>query len=101
MIKTLTQSLRQNKKGSIITIFLSILEVAFEILIPLCMAELIDQGIDLGQMRAVWKFGIALLIFALLQLVTGIYRLKNIGRICRKSAAGYVRQCADLCLFQY
>lgn len=85
MIKTLTQSLRQNKKGSIITIFLSILEVAFEILIPLCMAELIDQGIDLGQMRAVWKFGIALLIFALLQLVTGILS----AHIASKTSVGF------------
>lgn len=72
MIKTLFKSLREYKKGSIITILLSILEVAFEILIPLCMAELIDKGVDLGDMRAVWKFGIALLIFAALQLITGM-----------------------------
>lgn len=72
MIKTLFKSLREYKKGSIITILLSILEVAFEILIPLCMAELIDKGVDLGDMRAVWKFGIALLIFAALQLLTGV-----------------------------
>lgn len=72
MIKTLFKSLREYKKGSVITILLSILEVAFEILIPLCMAELIDKGIDLGDMRAVWKFGIALLIFAALQLITGM-----------------------------
>lgn len=72
MIKTLFKSLREYKKGSIITILLSILEVAFEILIPLCMAELIDKGVDLGDMRAVWKFGIVLLIFAALQLLTGV-----------------------------
>lgn len=36
------------------------------------MAELIDKGVDLGDMRAVWKFGIALLIFAALQLITGM-----------------------------
>lgn len=59
MIKILLGSLREYKRGSILTILLSILEAAFEILIPLRMADLIDQGIDLGDMAAVWKFGIA------------------------------------------
>lgn len=72
MIKTLARSLREHKKGSILTIVLSILEAAFEILIPLCMAEMIDKGIDLGNMSAVWKYGIALLLFAALQLFTGV-----------------------------
>lgn len=53
MTKTLFQSLREHKKGSALTILLSVSEVVFEILIPLCMAELIDKGIDLGNMRAV------------------------------------------------
>ena len=72
MIITLARSLREHKKGSILTILLSILEAAFEILIPLCMAEVIDEGIDLGNMGAVWKYGIALLIFAAFQLITGV-----------------------------
>ena len=46
MIKILYKSLRDYKKGSIITILLSILEAAFEILIPLCMAKVIDTGFD-------------------------------------------------------
>lgn len=72
MIKTLLRSLREYKRGSILTILLSILEATFEILIPLRMADLIDQGIDRGNMAAVWKFGMAILIFAALQLLTGI-----------------------------
>lgn len=72
MIKTLMRSLREYKKGSIITIMLSILEVVFEILIPLCMAKVIDNGIDAGDMNAVWRYGTILLAFALLQLVTGV-----------------------------
>lgn len=72
MIKTLARSLREYKKGSVFTIFLSILEAAFEILIPLCMAEVIDKGIDPGNMDAVWHYGIVLLIFAALQLFTGV-----------------------------
>lgn len=72
MIKTILGSLQEYKRGSILTILLSILEAAFEILIPLRMADLIDQGIDLGNMAAVWKYGIAILIFAALQLLTGV-----------------------------
>lgn len=85
MFKTLLRSLKEYKKGSIFTILLSILEAAFEILIPLCMAELIDKGIDLGKMRAVWKYGITLLIFALMQLITGVLS----ARVAAKTSVGF------------
>lgn len=85
MIKTLLGSLREYKRGSILTILLSILEAAFEILIPLRMADLIDQGIDLGNMAAVWKFGIAILIFAALQLLTGVLS----AHIAAKTSVGF------------
>ena len=85
MIKTLLGSLREYKRGSILTILLSILEAAFEILIPLRMADLIDQGIDLGNMAAVWKFGIAILIFAALQLLTGVLS----AHIASKTSVGF------------
>lgn len=85
MIKNLSGSLREYKRGSILTILLSILEAAFEILIPLRMADLIDQGIDLGDMAAVWKFGIAILIFAALQLLTGVLS----AHIAAKTSVGF------------
>ena len=85
MIKTLARSLREHKKGSVFTILLSILEAAFEILIPLCMADVIDKGIDLGDMSAVWKYGIALLIFAVFQLITGVLA----AHIAAKTSVGF------------
>ncbi len=85
MIKTLARSLREHKKGSVLTILLSILEAAFEILIPLCMADIIDKGIDPGNMSAVWKYGIALLIFAALQLFTGVLS----AHIAAKTSVGF------------
>ena len=85
MIKTLLGSLREYKHGSILTILLSVLEAAFEILIPLRMADLIDQGIDLGDMAAVWKFGIAILILAALQLLTGVLS----AHIAAKTSVGF------------
>ena len=89
MIKTLMHSLREYKKGSVITILLSILEAAFEITIPLCMAKVIDEGIDLGNMNAVWRYGIILLIFALFQLVTGVLS----AHIAARTSVGF---CANL-----
>lgn len=77
------------KKGSVLTILLSILEAAFEITIPLCMAKVIDEGIDPGNMNAVWKYGLILLAFALFQLVTGVLS----AHIAARTSAGF---CANL-----
>ncbi len=85
MIRTLARSLREYKKSSVLAIFLSILEAAFEIIIPLCMAEMIDKGIDLGDMNSVWKYGIALLIFAVFQLITGVLS----AHIAAKASVGF------------
>lgn len=71
MVKTLIKSLREYKKPSWATIFLCMIEVVFEIIIPLCMADLIDYGIEGGQMSEVWKYGIALIVLAILQFITG------------------------------
>lgn len=89
MIKTLSRSLREYKKGSVLTILLSILEAAFEITIPLCMAKVIDEGIDLGNMNAVWKYGMVLLVFALFQLIAGVLS----AHIAARTSVGF---CANL-----
>ena len=72
MLKTLAGSLREYRKSSFAAIFFSCIEVIFEIVIPLCMSNLIDSGIEKSNMSMVWKFGILLLVFALLQLATGM-----------------------------
>lgn len=85
MIKTLSKSLRENKKGTVYTVLLSLLEALFEILIPLSMSELIDKGIEPGEMGAVWRFGAILLCFAAMQLVTGLLS----ARIAAKTSVGF------------
>ena len=72
MLKTLAKSLREHKKLSIITMIMATLEVGFEIIIPLCMAELIDLGVENGEMGMVVKYGTALTFFAILELITGM-----------------------------
>lgn len=85
MIYTLVKSLREHKKTTFKTVLLSVIETAFDIAIPLCMSDLIDLGIDAGSMPAVLKYGVALIIFASLQLLTGMLS----ARIGAKAAAGY------------
>ena len=73
MLKTLSKSLREYKRTSLITVLLTITEVVFEIIIPSCMAYLIDFGIEAGAMQTALKYGAALLLFALIQLLTGVF----------------------------
>ena len=73
MLKTLSKSLREYKRTSVIAVLLTITEVVFEIIIPSCMAYLIDFGIEVGAMQTVFKYGAALLVFALIQLLTGVF----------------------------
>ena len=56
MIRTLARSLRQYRKSSVTAILLSILEVILEIAIPLVMSDLIDRGIQAGNMGEVWRW---------------------------------------------
>ncbi len=72
MIKTLAGSLRENKKTALLTILCSVLEVVFEIVIPLNMSNLIDYGIEPGEQNVVLRYGVLLLTFALMQLLTGV-----------------------------
>lgn len=71
MVKTLAKSIREYKKDSILTPILVSLEVIMEVLIPLMMANLIDYGIDKGNMEHIWKVGVVLLIAAFLSLFFG------------------------------
>ena len=89
MIKTLAGSLREYKKSSVITVRLSIFEVAVEIFIPLCMSSLIDYGVEQGDISQVWKYGFWILVFAILQFVTGV----GSAKLGARAAAGF---CATL-----
>lgn len=71
MIRKLLQSVREYKKDTWLTPIFLLGEVAMEVLIPLLMAELIDQGITGGQMNQIVKYGLILILFALVSMVFG------------------------------
>lgn len=85
MIRTLFKSSRQYTKGAIITICLSALEVVFEIVIPTAMSWLIDYGINAGDTSMVWRYGGMLILFAAMQLITGMLA----ARLAARSSAGF------------
>lgn len=71
-LKTLSKSVRGNRAVSVATVFCSMVEVVFEIVIPICMSNLLDKGIQSGDMSAVWRYGAELLGLAALAMTTGI-----------------------------
>ena len=85
MIRTLFKSSRQYTKGAIITICLSAMEVVFEIVIPTAMSWLIDYGINAGDTAMVWRYGGMLILFAAMQLITGMLA----ARLAARSSAGF------------
>ncbi len=72
MIKTLMAQIKQYKKDTILTPIFTALEVLFEVIIPLITAKLIDDGISAGNMSAVVKYGVIMVIVAFLSLGSGV-----------------------------
>ena len=72
MIKKLAESIREYKWASIGSPLCMVGEVTMEIFIPLILAELLRQGIEPGNMEAVWKYGGLLALSALCSLLFGV-----------------------------
>lgn len=64
--------IKQYKKDTILTPIFTALEVLFEVVIPLITAKIIDDGISAGNMSAVVKYGIIMIIVAFLSLESGV-----------------------------
>ena len=71
LVKKLMESIREYKKASILTPIFVTVEVVMEVLIPFVMASLIDKGIEAGSMSVIWKYGILLLVLAMISLAFG------------------------------
>ena len=87
MIKRLAKCIREYKKDAILTPILVAVECAFEVIIPLIMAKLIDYGIDSGDMGAIWKYGIILLLASVVSLAGGV----GAGMTAANASAGFAK----------
>lgn len=72
MIKTLAAHIKQFKTASLLTPLCMVLEVVTEMIIPLLMASIIDDGISKGDMGHIWKTGGLMIACAAFGLLTGV-----------------------------
>ena len=87
MVKRLLKSVREYKKDSILAPVYVMGEVILEVIIPLLMANLIDYGIDGGNMSYVVKMGLILLLSALASLFFGVVA----GRKAAVASTGFAK----------
>ena len=91
MIKTIFAQVKQYKRVSIITPFITGLEVVMEMLLPLIMASIIDDGIEKGNMQHVFLCGIIMLVLGSLCLTLGIL----VGRLAAEASTGFACNLRD------
>lgn len=87
MIKTLTKHIKGFVKESVMTPLFMILEVVAEMLIPLIMSSMIDEGINEGNMQHIITTGLLMGACALIGLIGGIMG----GIYGAKASAGFAR----------
>lgn len=87
MIKTLAAQIKEFKKDSILTPCFMILEVIMEMVIPLMMASIIDDGVEAGDIHHIYMVGIAMVIAACIGLFAGIMG----GKYGARASAGFAR----------
>ncbi len=87
MIRRLSRCVREYTKPAILTPVFVVGEVIMEVVIPLLMAKLIDNGINGGSMDYVLKMGLGLLICACISMFFGGVA----GRTCAVASAGFAK----------
>ena len=79
MIKTLFKQIKEYKKDSILSPIYIAAEVILELLLPFIMASMIDNGVEVGNMKHIVITGVIMLVVAMLSLLCGV--------MCGKHAA--------------
>lgn len=87
MFKKLAKYVKEYKKSAILTPIFVILEVVMEVIIPLLMAQIIDVGIQNGDVKYILEIGGLLIVSAILSLTFGMLS----GRFAAKASAGYAK----------
>jgi len=72
MIKTILGEVKEYKLSSLLTPASIIIEVIAEMLIPMCMGSIVDDGINKGDLNHIIKMGVLMVVLALLALAGGI-----------------------------
>ena len=87
IIKTLSHSIREYKKTSVMTPLLVTVEVIMECAIPFVIAQLVNQMQAGCSMDVIIRYGAALLVMAVVSLIFG----GAAGATCANASAGFAR----------
>ena len=87
MIKTLAKQIKEYKRASLVTPIFMILEVAMEMVIPLLMASIIDDGVQAGDMKHIFVIGCYMVLAAIVGLFAGVMG----GKYGAKASTGFAR----------
>ena len=88
MIRKLARSIRQYKRDTILTPLSMTLEVIMEVLLPIIMADLIDNGItNPGNSAVIWRDGLLLAGVSILSLISGLLG----GVFGARASSGFAR----------
>lgn len=87
MLKVLGAQIKEFKKDSILTPVFMILEVIMEMIIPLLMASIIDEGVNNGNLNHIYKIGGLMIVVALIGLWAGLMGAKYGAR----ASTGFAR----------
>ena len=87
MIKTLARQIKEYKRASLVTPIFMILEVTMEMVIPLLMASIIDDGVQAGDMKHIFVIGCYMILAAIVGLFAGVMG----GKYGAKASTGFAR----------
>ena len=87
MLKTLGAQIKEFKKVSLLTPLCMIGEVIMEMIIPLMMASIIDDGVEAGNMGHIYAVGACMVVAAALGLTFGVLG----GKFGAKASTGFAR----------
>lgn len=87
MIKALAKQIKEYKRASLVTPIFMILEVAMEMVIPLLMASIIDDGVQAGDMKHIFVIGCYMILAAIVGLFAGVMG----GKYGAKASTGFAR----------
>jgi len=87
MLKTLAAHIKEFKRDSILTPVFMILEVILETIIPLMMASIIDDGVEVGSMEHIYFMGSLMVITAFASLWAGVMG----GKYGSRASTGFAR----------
>ena len=87
MLKTLGAQVKEFKADSIRTPLFMILEVVMEMVIPLMMASIVDDGVQAGDMAHIYKMGVFMALAAAVGLFAGVMG----GKYGARASAGFAK----------